>query len=83
MKRIREAGGDEEIERAQLKYIRAIIRAGFPMTSQDYRGKMPIEYLIDTSTCSEETFTEVLLVHLRSGFNILERPNIQTLDKRR
>ena len=53
------------------------------MQSQDYRGKMPIEYLVNNDTCSDEIFLEVLKIHIKAGFNIIERPSIQTLDKRR
>ena len=37
---------------------------------------MPIEYIVDPSTSvSDEAFAKLLEVHLKAGFDILERPS--------
>ena len=45
------------------------------MRSYDYKNNLPIDYIIDRSQVGDQTFLEVLEIHLKAGFDILERPS--------
>ena len=49
MKKIREAKDNQDAIDYQLKFVNAIIRAGFSTRSYDYKSNKPIEYIVDKS----------------------------------
>ena len=56
----------------KLKFVKALIRAGFPMQALDLKFKMPIEYLLEKN--NQDTFYKVLECYLQAGFDVFAQP---------